>query len=105
MESSVIDNPMASRFEIFVDEERVGTLSYERSEETIALADIETDVRLAGQGLGLTLVRHALDAAAAEGLSVLPVSSFVRDFIERHRVYLDLVPPDERARFGLPPDA
>jgi hypothetical protein len=34
---------------------------------------------------------------------VLPVCPFVRDFISRHPVYLDLVPTDQREQFGLPP--
>ncbi|HEY2947462.1 MAG TPA: GNAT family N-acetyltransferase [Micromonosporaceae bacterium] len=102
MERTVVDNPEAGRFEMFVDNKRVGFVAYDRAGETIALTDVETDLRLAGQGLGLMLVRHALDAAGAAGWSVLPVSSFVRDFIERHPVYLDLVPLGERARFDLP---
>jgi predicted GNAT family acetyltransferase len=102
MERTVVDNPDAGRFEIVVDGERVGFLSYQRDADTIVFTDIDTDLRLAGQGLGLTLVRHALDAAGAQGLSVLPVHPFVRDFIERHPVYLDLVPFAERPRFDLP---
>ena len=102
VERTVVDNKMASRFEIFAGEERVGFLAYQRSEDTLSLVEIDTDVRHAGQGLGLVLVRHALDAAGADGLSVLPVSPFVRDFIERHPVYLDLVPADQRASFDLP---
>ena len=63
--------------------------------------DAETDIDRAGQGLGLVLVRSALDAVGAEGWSVLPVCPFVRDFIQRHPVYLDLVPVDQRQRFEL----
>ncbi|HEY3010757.1 MAG TPA: GNAT family N-acetyltransferase [Micromonosporaceae bacterium] len=102
MERTVVDNPEAGRFEMFLDDKRVGFLAYDLNGDTIALTEVETDLRLAGQGLGLTLVRHALDAAGAAGWSVLPVSAFVRDFIERHPVYLDLVPLAERARFDLP---
>jgi hypothetical protein len=51
--------------------------------------------------LCLVLVRKALDAVGAEGRSVLPVCPFVRDFIERHPVYLDLVPPEQQQRFEL----
>jgi uncharacterized protein len=38
-------------------------------------------------------------------LSVVPVCPFVRDFIQRHPVYLDLVPAELRERFQLPPAA
>jgi predicted GNAT family acetyltransferase len=103
MEAHVVDNAGESRFEVVADGRRVGFLAYERSGDTLALTEIETDPDQAGKGLGLTLVRGALDAAAAAGLSVRPVSAFVRDFVERHPVYLDLVPPDARTEFGLPP--
>lgn len=102
VERTVVDNQEASRFEILVDDAPVGFLAYQRSDDALTLTEIDTDLSLAGQGLGLTLVRHALNAASADGMWVLPVCAFVRDFIERHPVYLDLVPTEERDRFALP---
>jgi predicted GNAT family acetyltransferase len=101
METSVVDNPQASRFELHVQGEVAGFLAYERTGETVSFTELTTDLRRAGQGLGLILVRKALDAVGAEGRFVLPVCPFVRDFIQRHPVYLDLVPPDQRQRFKL----
>jgi len=101
MDTNVVDNPKASRFELLVQGEVVGFLDYERTGEIVSFTELTTDLRRAGQGLGLVLVRKALDAVGAEGRSVLPVSPFVRDFIQRHPVYLDLVPPEQRQRFGL----
>jgi predicted GNAT family acetyltransferase len=102
METKIVDKPQDSRFELYVDGEAVGFLTYERAAEAVALTEVTTDLRRAGQGLGLVLVRMALDAVSDEGLAVLPVSPFVRDYIARHPVYLDLVPEDERHRFELP---
>jgi uncharacterized protein len=34
-------------------------------------------------------------------LAVLPYCPFVRGFIDRHREYLDLLPVERRAKFGL----
>jgi predicted GNAT family acetyltransferase len=102
MEVSVVDNPQAGRFELYVDGEVAGFLAYERTGGVVTFTDLTTDLRRAGQGLGLVLVRQALDAVSAEGLLVLPVCPFVRDFIGRHPVYLDLVAPDQRQRFRLP---
>lgn len=48
--------------------------------------------------LGLELVFRA----PAHGMFVLPVCSFVCDLTRRHPTYLDLVPPEQRDRFGLP---
>ncbi|HEU4349730.1 MAG TPA: GNAT family N-acetyltransferase [Actinoplanes sp.] len=101
METSVVDNPQDSRFELHVQGEVAGFLTYERTGDIVSFTELTTDLRRAGQGLGLVLVRKALDAVDAEGRSVLPVSPFVRDFIRRHPVYLDLVPAEDRQRFEL----
>jgi predicted GNAT family acetyltransferase len=105
MDTSVEDNIQASRFELRVDGELAGFLAYERTGTIVSFIELTTDLRRAGQGLGLVLVRKALDAVSDEGLSVLPVSPFVRDFIQRHPVYLDLVPPERRRQTELPPSA
>lgn len=102
---SVVDNRLGSRFELRLDGELAGFLVYQRDGGTVSFIEVTTDLRRAGQGLGLVLVRQALDAVSAEGLSVLPVCPFVRDFIRRHPVYLDLVPAEARERFQLPPAA
>jgi uncharacterized protein len=103
--ASVVDNRLGSRFELHLDGEVAGFLIYQRSAGAVSFLDVMTDLRRAGQGLGLVLVRQALDAVSAEGLSVVPVCPFVRDFIQRHPVYLDLVPAELRERFQLPPAA
>lgn len=101
MDPKLVDNRQASRFELSVDGEVVGLLHYERAGDVVSVTEVATDLRRAGQGLGLVLVRKALDAIGAEGGFVLPESRFVRDFIERHVVYLDLVPAEQRRRFEL----
>ena len=101
MEISVVDNRQAGRFELHVDGEVAGSLAYERAGDVVSFLELTTDLRRAGQGLGLVLVRRALDLAGAQGWSVLPVCPFVRDFIHRHPVYLDLVPAEQREPFGL----
>jgi uncharacterized protein len=103
--ASVVDNRLGSRFELRLDGEMVGFLVYQRGTDGVSFIEVTTDLRRAGQGLGLVLVRQALDAVSAEGLSVLPVCPFVRDYIRRHPVYLDLVPAELRERFELPPAA
>jgi predicted GNAT family acetyltransferase len=100
--TEVVDNRDEHRFELTVEGRTVGFLRYELAEGTMTFTGVETEPDLAGRGLGLTLVRGALDAASAESLSVLPADPFVRDYIERHPTYLDLIPAEERARFDLP---
>jgi predicted GNAT family acetyltransferase len=101
MTSIVVDQPDRSRFEIHVDGEPVGLVAYRLHDGTITFLHTEIDDTYEGQGLGGTLVREALDAARARGLAVLPECPFVRGWIQRHDDYVDLVPADQRARFGI----
>jgi uncharacterized protein len=61
----------------------------------------EVDEAHEGEGLGGTLVQAALDRARADRLTVLPFCPFVNGWIERHPDYVDLVPQEFRAQFGL----
>ncbi len=97
----VIDVQDRSRFEIQVGGEVAGFTEYRRRPGLIAFVHTLTDPRFEGQGLASQLVRTALTDARAEGLAVLPFCPFVRSYIERHTEYLDLVPEDQRDRFGL----
>ncbi|MEV0974867.1 GNAT family N-acetyltransferase [Microtetraspora glauca] len=101
-EPRVADNPEARRFEITVDGKVAGFAEYRRHGSRISFIHTEVDPAYEGRGLGSALVRGALDASRAAGLSVMPYCPFVRDYIARHPGYLDLVPPDRRDRFSLP---
>ena len=105
MQTSIINNSDAGRVELRVDGKFAGYLAYERIADVLLFTKIQTDPARAGEGLGVLLVRKALDAARADGMLVLPVCSFVRDLIRRHPAYLDLVPPEQRKQFDLPPAA
>jgi predicted GNAT family acetyltransferase len=101
MNSTVVDRPDRSRFEIHVDGKPAGLAVYRFNSGTITFLHTEIDDAHEGQGLGGTLVREALDTARARGLAVLPECPFVRGWIQRHDDYADLVPADQRERFGL----
>lgn len=102
MPPTVTDNPEQGRFEITLDGEVVGFVTYRRRPDSIAFIHTEIDPAHGGGGLGALLVRAALDASRADGLAVLPFCPFVRDYIAAHPDYLDLVPAGRRAGFGLP---
>lgn len=87
----VKDAPDQSRFEIYVDDDRVGVLDYYLTGDTITMPHTEIDPAYGGQGLGGALVKGALDEARSRGLSVRPACSFVRHYIEEHPEYQDLV--------------
>ena len=90
-EVTIADNPEAARYEITVDGERVGFVTYRQSPGVIAFLHAEVHPSRERRGLGSQLVRGALDDARARGLAVRPVCPFVQWFVETHTEYHDLV--------------
>ncbi|WP_018157627.1 GNAT family N-acetyltransferase [Demetria terragena] len=102
MSTTVRGLPEHQRYEIEVDGERVGLLSYRRDGERITMHHTEVDPAFSGQGLALELVQFALNEALTEGTSVLPTCTYVAKTIrEDPDRYLELVPEGERHRFDL----
>lgn len=91
----VIDNARERRYEIALDGE-IAELQYDRRPGVIVLIHTEVPASAAGHGVGQALVRHALDAARAQGLQVVPRCPFVTAWIARHPEYADLVQPPSR---------
>jgi len=79
----VTDNQAESRFELRVDG-RLAELLYRRNGNRLVLIHTEVPVELEGRGLGGTLVTAALDRAAREGMTVVPLCPFARSWLERH---------------------
>jgi predicted GNAT family acetyltransferase len=90
-ELSVADNPAADRYELHVDSELVGFITYRRSDGVLSLLHAEVDPNQERRGLGSALAAGALDDVRARGLSVHPLCPFVASFIARHPQYADLV--------------
>lgn len=101
METRIVDNPKATRFEIFMNGEVAGLVAYTRDGDTLSLLHTEIDPRFEGRGLGSILVRGVLDAVRADGALVLPFCPFIRRYLQRHTEYVDLVPAEQRAKFEL----
>jgi hypothetical protein len=95
------DNTEKRRVETWVDDQRAGFVEYHDYQKTRAFLHTEVDPAFEGRGVASELIRHVLDEARSSGRHVLPYCPFVRSFIERHPEYLDLVPQDRRAEFGL----
>ena len=79
----VTDNQAESRFELWVDG-RLAELPYRRNGKRLVLIHTEVPEELEGRGLGDALVRAAVDRAAREGLTVVPLCPFARDWLQRH---------------------
>ncbi len=101
MEERVEDDGDAERYELFADDELAGFASYRKRPGLIAFIHTEVDERFEGRGFGSRLVSFALDEARRQDLDVLPFCPFVNSYIESHPEYRDLVPDEQRERFGL----
>jgi uncharacterized protein len=84
-------NPERSRYEMFLDGDQIGLLTYRVDGSTVITPHTEVDPAHGGNGYGTQLVRAALDDIRGTGRSVRPVCSFVRRFISTHPEYQDLV--------------
>lgn len=94
------DNPAAHRFEATVDDAVAGFAEYELSGDTMILPHTEVDPSFGGQGVGSALARFALDEARRRGVTVLPLCSFIRGYLERHPDDADLLADRHRDRWA-----
>ena len=98
----VRDSPSASRYEIYDGEQLAGFAAYTLSDRRIAFTHTEVVPPFGGLGLAGRLVAEALEDARRQGRSVLPVCPYVLKVIANDPgTYLELVPVEDRARFGL----
>lgn len=79
----ITDNQAASRFETAMDG-RLAELTYRRNGKRLVLIHTGVPAELAGHGLGGALVRAAAGRAEQEGLTVVPLCPFARDWLKRH---------------------
>jgi predicted GNAT family acetyltransferase len=88
--SEVTDVEAKHRFEL---EEEGGTafVTYLLEGETITFTHTIVPEALEGRGVGSKLVQGALDEARQRGLKVVPACSFVKNYIEKHDEYRDLL--------------
>ncbi len=91
-DTSVSDVPSRQRFEARTgDGDTVGILTYQREGDVVVLAHTEVEDEYEGGGVGSQLARVALDQVRTEGLKVDPQCPFVRDWIDGHEDYQDLI--------------
>jgi predicted GNAT family acetyltransferase len=87
----VVDNPGASRYEVYVDETRAGFVEYELRGDAIVLVHTEVDPVFEGRGLGSQLAAGALDGARSRNLRVVPLCPFISRYLSHHPEYADLL--------------
>jgi uncharacterized protein len=95
----VTDNQAHSRFELNVDGQ-LAELVYRRRADRLVLVHTGVPEALGGRGIGGHLVQAALNRAAAEKLTVVPLCPFARSWLEHHPDAASAVNVD----WGPPPD-
>jgi predicted GNAT family acetyltransferase len=79
----VVDHPERNRFEV-EEEGSLAELIYEVRGNELVLIHTGVPGAFSGRGIGGLLVEAAIDRAAREGLDIVPVCPFAREWIERH---------------------
>jgi hypothetical protein len=97
---SITHNPLANRYELYVEGELASVADYRTSGEFRVFDHTETATAYRGRGLAAELVRFALDDVRARGLQAVPLCWFVARFIDEHPEYSDLVTDDRRRAAG-----
>ncbi|GAA4183017.1 GNAT family N-acetyltransferase [Streptosporangium oxazolinicum] len=91
MQADVKLSPGGDAFVAEVDGRQAGRLDLVRRDGVIVYPHTKVQPEYEGKGVGAALVRTALDAARAENAKVVPLCWFVREWIDRHPDYADLV--------------
>jgi len=79
----IVDNAARSRFEATIDGHRADLL-YERDGRRLVLLHTEVPEALGGHGIGGELVTAAVDEAAREGLTIVPICPYARSWLRKH---------------------
>ena len=90
-EVQTTDNAEQQRYEARVDGELAGFAAYRVQGDRVVFTHTEVDDAYEGQGVGSALARSALDDVRATGRNAVPLCPFIRDWIDKHPDYADLV--------------
>jgi uncharacterized protein len=93
MTSSVTDNRDDFRLEIHEDG-ALAELVYRTRAGRLIAVHTEVPDALGGRGLGGQLVLAAIDKAAREGMTLVPLCPFARSWLKRHPAEAARVPID-----------
>ncbi len=93
----------SDRFEISVDDTVAGFAQFQDRDGRRIFVHTEIGEEFGGQGLAGTVVEHAIAATRDEGLTVVPVCSYVAKWLEKHPEHEDISAkptPDDLAAVG-----
>jgi predicted GNAT family acetyltransferase len=91
METTVTENPERHRYEIYLDGELAGFTMFTLDGDVAIMPHTKIDPEYKGHGLATTLIGSALDDLRERRVTVVARCPFVREFIEKHPEYQDIV--------------
>ena len=91
----IVHDLAQGRFEALVDG-GLAHVDYRRVGNTLHMMHTEVPPAAEGRGVAAALVQAALDYAADNGLTVMPLCSYVRAYIRRHPDAQPLLAPAAR---------
>ena len=91
--AAVTDNRDGSRLEVHAEGE-LAELTYRTRAGRLILIHTGVPDALSGRGLGGRLVQAAIDKAARDGMTLVPLCPFARGWLERHPQDAQRVPID-----------
>jgi len=90
-DAELIKNEAEHRYEIHVDGERVGFITYRADDALVVLPHTEVDPKHGGRGYAGQLTEFALNDVRASGRNVVPTCPYIRSWIDKHPDFADLV--------------
>ena len=92
MATEVTHDRVENRYEISLDGQPAGSLSYQISGEKIEFVSTFVNPALRGKNLAAIITKHALDEVREEGhYKVVPVCSYTVKYFEMHPEESDLL--------------
>ena len=88
--TEIVNNRAHHRFELTVEGYLAATY-YKIADGVITFIHTDVPAELGGKGVGLRLVKGALDQVRADGLKVIAQCPFVKAYIDKHPEYADLL--------------
>lgn len=96
MDTSVSRETGPDRFQITAEGDVAGFAEFvdhgDRDEQRIFFHTV-IEERFGGQGLASTVVGHALAATRGEGRRIVPVCTFVQQYVAKHPEFADVTDP------------
>lgn len=92
MSANVVHDTENSRYEIYLDHERVGLMDYQLSGDEIRLTHTEVEPAHQGKNLAAILLRESLaDIRKTATHKVVPICSYTVRYMEKHPETHDLL--------------